>query len=695
MTSATPQNKSHRKILWLLITVISITAIYIYFIDLDADPPMYFDGQSQSLSTDPHHYSYFARNKILFGQGELFDTSRWRVFEVTLISGISYILFSIFGISLPVANIPGPLSIMIAIALFILALRRSLKLEAAALVLILLLFNKVLHVYGRLPYAENGMILIMAMLFYIFMHHRHKLLGKIIIGIMAALAAMAGKIFGIIIIVPVITAFWLENKPDRIKNIFIVTASSIIFGAAWILIFYGGDLGAFYEYYHSQTLGLYGFPEAFKSPLVLIEKLVNFGNDSRFYFHSPVLGLAAFVALLAAFSIVSKKNIKENIPLIFLITWFVAGILLFMCGNYRPLRYVYMLYLPMAGMTGLVLSSSFHDNAAILSWKGYIKYILIFLLFWIVIEQIVFNIFYIGYYTTKAVPVTWFSFSPAVLIAYLEYRFNFLRVLKSRLLQKALVCTIVVLTFVNFALPYYDWQGQKSFNIREASRDLGQILADDAVICGPIAPTLLLENNLKGDIYAVGVTDDDPRFFFKNPVTHFVIDAMASGFIIEKYEELTPAVEIADYYIRDAKILVVDVSHYTGNKQAAFYQPTDYEIARGFMKQQVYDSALYYMESFIKKYPDNKSALRILGDLYPLNGKPDEAMRYLIRADSLYPTDFIVKLSLAVYYQKRYVVSGDDRFRHMARKTYDEVVEINPYQADEVSGISRRIAGIR
>jgi len=695
MVPSTRHNRNYRIYFWLLIAIVGITALFAYLSDLDADPPMYFDGQSQSLSTDPHHYSYSARNKLLFDQWELFDSARWRVFEATLISGLSYTLFSLFGISRTVANIPGPLTVFLSIALFLLALRRHLKLEAVAVILIMLLFNKVFYVYGRLPYTENGMLLFMAALFYIFMNYRHRLWGCVTVGLLAALAALAGKILGIMIIIPVILTLWLENRPDRIKQIVTVLISTVSLGVFWILLFYGGSLSSFFGYYQSQTVGLYGFPDALKSPLAFFEKLINFGNDSRFYFHAPVLGAAGFLGLVTAVKLIRKKINDQHIPMVFLAIWFAAGVLLFMPENYRPLRYIYMLYLPLAGLFGLMLSSSYTEENNPTDKKHYIRLTLLLFLFWVLIEQAVFNLFFIGHYNSKAGLIVWLSLIPALLITCLEYRFNFLRILKNRLFLRIVGITAVVLVLVNFGLPYRDWQQRKSFNIKEAAVDLGQILGKNAVICGPIAPSMLLENKLRGNIYAVGVTDNDPRFFAENPITHFVIDAMASGHVLNKYEKLMSAIEITDYYIRDAKILVVDVSRLTGNEQAALYQPTDYEIARSYMKQKAYESALLYMERFIKQYPDNKSALKTLGDLYPLNGRPDEAMAYLKRAESLYPTDFIVKLSLAVYYQKRFVASGDDRFRHLARETYEQVIEINPYQADEVTEISRRIAGMR
>ncbi|MEW5923009.1 MAG: hypothetical protein AB1746_03390 [Candidatus Zixiibacteriota bacterium] len=695
MSISSRHNDKYRIGIWLIIAVVSIVGLYIWLDDLDADPPMYFDGQSQSLSTDPHHYSYFARNKTLFGQWEIFDSSQWRVFEVTLVSAFSYILFSMFGISRTIANIPGVVCVLGAIGLFLAALRKDLKPWILAIILILLLFNKVLFVYGRLPYTENGMILLMSLLFYIFVRHRHQSWGILLIGVLIGLAAFAGKIFGVIIAVPVVVSIWVENRPDRIKNILGAALSSLAVAIIWIILFYGGSLGQFFNYYHSQTIGLYGVPDAFKSPLIFFKKLIDFGNDSRFFFHSPVITLTGFIGLAFSVVFLTKSKFRENIPLLFLIVWFLTGWLFFMPENYRPLRYIYMLYLPLAGIFGIMLSLSVQKEGFSNKKNQYLKYVLLFILIWMLLEQLAYNIFYIGNYATMSSTMVTYSIPPAILITYLEYRYNFLKIAFNRLFIIIVVSLAIIGVAMNFGRPYRDWQQQKSFIIKEAGEDLGQILGENAVICGPIAPSLLLENNHKGCIYAVGVSDNDPRFFRKNPITHFAIDADASGMILDKYKELTSAFTTALYWIRDGKIIIVNISHLTGNREAASYQPTDYEIARTFMQDKVYDSALYYMERFAAKYPNNKSALKSLGDLYPINGQPDKAMPLLQRADALYPRDFSVKFTMAMYYQKRYVASGDDRYRHLARQAYEEVVAINPYQADEVTEITRWIAGLK
>jgi len=678
---------------WIAIAIVAIAGIYIHAVNLDADPPMYFTGHGQSLSTDPYHYSYFARNKVLFDRWEMYGSDRWRMFELTLVSGLSYLFFVTVGVSRTVANSPGLVLSLLSIFVFLLALRKWLNLKGIFLVLVFLIFNKALYVFGRLPYTENGMNLFLCLAFYVFMYRRHKLDGQILLGVLIALAGLAGKIFGFILIIPVVLTFRIETGKWRAAVPAVITMIGL--SVVWILAAYGGDLGRFFGFYGSQTVGLYGFPEALTSPITLIERFISFGNDSRYYFHAPVLGGALFLSGLILLSRKNRKVIAGNTPLVFLIIWFLIGWLAFMPENYRPLRYIYMLYFPMAGIAGYILSADVDSAKKSKFGPDWLRALIVFILAWVVIEQTWLNLYTYIQFEEQHRRLVWLSAPIALLIALIDWKFMLSGMLGRRKVRRVLFYAAAVLVAVNFAFPYVKWQKQISFNIKEAGDDLGQILNEGAVICGPIAPTLLLENKLGGAIYAIGMTDSDPDFFRKVPVTHFVIDAESSGRIINKYPELEAADEIAKYWIRDSEILVVRISKRTGNPDAERYRPTDYEIGRDFMKAGIYDSAVVYLERFATNHPDCKSSLKNLLDLYPMFDMIDQAISAANWVVTLYPDDFSVLMSLGIFYQKLYVATGDTSFRDISRKAYEKVISKNPYQADEVTEMIKKIDSYR
>ena len=127
---------------------------------------------------------------------------------------------------------------------------------------------------------------------------------------------------------------------------------------------------------------------------------------------------------------------------------------------------------------------------------------------------------------------------------------------------------IVLIAFIagfalwNFETDYIKWQKQKSFNIKEAGRELGKALGEDAVICGPLAPTLLLENKLGGLIYGSGITDQDSSFFRKYPITHLIVEIDRSADIVEKFPSLDNARPVTDFWIRDFPYFHLPAVHF-------------------------------------------------------------------------------------------------------------------------------------
>ncbi|MCX6827730.1 MAG: hypothetical protein NT002_00360 [candidate division Zixibacteria bacterium] len=705
MAAAKEKPKSSRKLapnllFWVLLVVIVAAGIYLRLANLDSDPPIYFDGYGQSLTTDPYHYVLHARNQLLFGQSDPFNQERWRVFEYTLVSGLSYVLFALFGISRINANLAGLIPSLLAIFLFAAAMRKFVSRWGMLLILFLLLSNKVLYVYGRLPYTENGLLLIAAALFFVFAYYRHQLWGIITMGVLVALAGLSCKIFGFLLIVPVIVSIWLESEPRRKKDILTVVGSTLAAVLLWFILIFGGKFGAFTDFLFKQTIGLYGFPEALKSPLTFIVKLISFGNDSLFYYLGPALSITGFLSLIVLIRFHSWKSLKENLPLLFLIVWFVAGQIFFMPENYRPLRYIFMLYFPLAGLAGYLFSQKFDRFKKMPSREGKIFIAVLFLAFWMTIDQIAYN----GYAMSgnladsekDSATIVRIMLVPAALLTFLEIRYHLIRRVIS--LRYAKVTAFVLISVVglwNFGQEYNQWEKQRAYASKEAGEDLAQILGENAVISGPLTPTLLLENRLKGLIYAAGVSNDDPDLFRKIPVTHIAVDGGASGILIKEFPYLEKAEKVTEYWIRNSGIVLVRVTDLTGNAAASSYKMTDYEIGWRFKEEKQNDSALFYMERFASKYPNNKSVLKAISDLYALSGKFELGLQALQKAANLYPDDFSVQWALAIYLHKMYIGSGDKSYQVLAFQAYLKTVAKNPYKADEIKSVSKKIAEMR
>lgn len=674
-----------RPVLLMLI----VAGIVLHFVNLDADAPIYFAGHGQSLSSDPPQYLYFARNNILFENPESFDNDRWQSFGTSIVNGLGYAVFSIFGISRFNANLAGLILMLLSILIFIFALRKVLNLDGLLLAAVLLLFNKALFVYGRLPYLENGMLFFIALMVLVFIRYRHTLGGQITIGALIALTVLSGKLFGIIMIAPVMITMWLEGRQNRVKAMLTIIGSTIVSAIAWMLILYGGDIEAVLGYYRAQSVDLYGFPEALQSPVIFIERLINYGNDNRLYYHAPVLGTVLFIVLANIVSRFRWRKLKENPVFIFMLSWLAVGVLFFMIGNYRPLRYAYFLYFPMIAIASMTITGDLKGST---EKGGFFRHFILFAVAWICLEQAVFILFSSGQFDKLAGRFVWYTAPIALILVLIEYKLRLLHRLRFSKYNFIWTVLFIALVLFNFGRSYIIWHRQTAFNLKEAGRDLGEMVGDKAVIGGPMAPALLYENNLKGMIYAVGISDDDPDYFRKYPITHFATEASASGLIIEKFPELEQALNTADFWIRDSKILLVRINHLTGNPRAAGYRPTDLELGRVWMDRRVYDSALVYINRFADEFPDNKTAIKLLSELLPANGYIDEGLAVLEKGIRLYPDDYVLYILKGTFYHKMYYSTNERRFLDQAYVAYADALRKNRFCSKQIEEIMEKFA---
>ena len=104
MVSKTESTYKNLPYYYIIIAAMALLFI-VRFLKLQIDPPYFFYGFSQAHLTDPYHITFFARNAVLFDNWNPFDYHRWDIFKFSLVSGFSYLLFSLFGVSRITANL--------------------------------------------------------------------------------------------------------------------------------------------------------------------------------------------------------------------------------------------------------------------------------------------------------------------------------------------------------------------------------------------------------------------------------------------------------------------------------------------------------------------------------------------------------------------------------------------------------------
>ncbi|MCK4607499.1 MAG: hypothetical protein KAU35_09405, partial [candidate division Zixibacteria bacterium] len=333
--------------------------VFLRVVGIESDPPLFYVGHGQAQLTDPYQFSFFARNAVLYGEWNPFDFHRWDVFRYSLISGVSYLFFSAFGVSRVTANLVAIVLHMGGLLLFLLGLRRFRDFWEVSLVALLLLLNSSLFFYGRLPFLENGLIFLSGLTFFVFVHYGHRAWGQAMTGALVALATLSGKLFGFLLLGPVLICLLVVYRSRVAVPILVTVTSLVLTAVAYMLVFYGGDLTTLLNYSAEQTVGMYGPPPGFSSLPDFFEMLMTYGGNGLWQYTPFLTLLTAISLVLVVLRVPFAGAVKpESVAMIFCVAWLVGGVFGLMPFFYRPMRYGLFLFLPMAAISAFAVRES-------------------------------------------------------------------------------------------------------------------------------------------------------------------------------------------------------------------------------------------------------------------------------------------------------------------------------------------------
>ncbi|UCD16267.1 MAG: hypothetical protein JSV44_07300 [Candidatus Zixiibacteriota bacterium] len=660
-----------------------LAGIVVRFLFLSADPPLFFKGTTQALLTDPYNLTYFARNKVLFGTWDIFDYPRWEVFKYSLSSAAGYLYFTLGGVSRTSANLSA-ISLSLGGILFYLFGLACRSRRAAGFAGVLLLSNMTLIVYGRYPFLENGLIFLGGLLFFLVVRFYPSRPVIVATGMLAALCMLSGKAFGIIMVVPAALVIWLENRSRRAHEVFFLGLITVLSGALLTIIFYGENLTTVYHYMSEQSTGMYGFPRALTSPLTFLVQLVTLGGQSKLFCYSPFLLPLGFVSalILLLYAGGKQKAASPDRTLTFNVGWFFSGFVLLMIFNHRPLRYQLFLMLPLAGIIGTVWAEYCGKQLKVLSKKW--KLLFLLLLCWYFATQL----FFIGYWGNvdpeNLNRLVVYSCLPAIALTSLIYLSRKLIARSSR--YWASVLTVLLVAAVVFqAMWIYEWMGRRTYTLKEAGEDLRQILGHDAVVIGPYAQALTIDNDLRSFIYMFGLANKEPDLFERFPLTHLAVDLSNYGLAVRDYPFLASAPLIARYWFRDVTINIVRQNDYLTGFEGRPYLLSGYERAKAFLNTPLRDSTMYYLPTFLQRYPRSISGLVLLSDHYLSTGAIDKGLEAMNRLSMFYPENFSFYFDHGFKQYKLYKLTGNEDFLNRANRLFDQAVELNPYIVGDVA----------
>lgn len=678
---------------WFGLAALLLVLIVAFWVtDLDADPPMYFSGLSQSLSTDPANLVFHARNHILFGAWDPYDYGRWTVFQHSLVSFVGWFWMSLTEPSLANGNMAGMLLTLGGLLLLVIVLwRRHSPWTLSALILFFGL-NSVLYVYGRLSYLETGVIFLAAFTFLAYVLWGKKIWGLALAGALAAATMLLGKLFGTLLLPVILLAVWSESPPDKWRRMMVAVGGFAVTAILLIIVLYAGEWRAAFGYVAEQSYGLRGFPEALTSPLLFIEKIITYGVVNRIYERSPdLLFMLVISGVLLAFFWGQGGKLRE-LPrtAVFALWWIVVCWLGFSLLNYSPTRYA-LTFLPAIPVLVLALLDWLISNRKTLKPPTrLVNFIPILLVLWIVAANLIGNLFLYDVQPAPIARMTWFGllFAVAVSAAWLLINQK-LPYTVSASTGKIAAAVIVVLTVGSQGLFQAAIGSTENYSIKSASVDVARILDDDAVLSGPYGSVLGMENELKTFIHQFGLGSVDPDLFNRYPITHIAAETNNWQLAQRNYPELEEVEPIASYFIRDIEIGIYPIYDRFANQQAQSYEPTLFEQAVKRYQNDMADSAFALISRFEEQEPLTKMGGPLYVTMLYGQDKGEEVINYLGRLGARYPTDFSIQLRCGQMTQILALANQRQDLMMQAQTYYNRAAAVNPHRAAMIAATYR------
>ena len=673
--------KNSRTLLTLLLLIGLLVVARLY--DLEADPPTIFADNSQSVTTDPGHLTWHARNMVLFENWELFGYGYWLPFKVSAVTAMSYLVYSFYEVSRVAANLSGVILQLLGIVLFLLALRKLVSRRALLMTLFFISANYALAIYGRLPFSENGLMVFVAAAFFVYAYWFERPFGKILVGLLIGMGALLGKTFGIFVLIAPILALWVSSDKNKISSTLMILLSAGLPLLVFELVF-SSDVGMLaMVLHHANRAG--EAPGGLLSVTGFFEHLIGFSARAKFIAYMPVAALMLWLMLVQIIRGEWRHLIFDR-GTIYLLGWTIGSILCFAPFNYLPLRYFMPLMLPVAALAAIALETLIVPGIKELSRPGYWRFGILGILNWMLAYYLIIRLVTQTMQMSIYYEQVWYALPFGILMTLLMWQLR--RVSLSVLSGKTAGVIATVALVVSgglFVYQSYDWYDSRTYGVKETTQDLREILGPDAVISGPYGAALAGGDHFRSVPYYpddASTTKEDVAALAEVcqqlPITHLVVSREYWSELINGVPQMKQARPVARYWVRNKTLVVVRVSELFGNPEAAAYHESLFEQAYDMFAAQNVDSAWTLLKEFDKSHPDCKASL--LGQYYVSMGRlgvkaAEPYIRNLVRC---YPTDFSVQTAAALYYHHMAKQTGNAMLESKAIEHLETAIEYNP-----------------
>jgi len=675
--------------------VLSGIALFLRLHYLSADPPLDL-AYSSAVYTDPAQYTAFARNLVLWGDFNPLHDFRLVFFLKSVVTLISYLVFSIAGVGYVQANTVGLFFSFTTLILYFFIIRRLAGNVAALCYLLFITFDYNQIFFGRYPFLENSMNCFTALAITILLYAR-RTVPVLLAGIMLGIGIFFSKMIGLVYLFP-FGCFMLyeyyhdyrDNVRTFLKRYAFFWGGLLALTVFWYFFSYRPMTSSVEGYLQEQALGLYGSPDGLKSVDFFLYKYMTFGATSKLFQKMPVPALLAWgMILIFFFRALTKEGWRHklfgiNPGTVYLIGLTIVAYGALMIWNYRPLRYQTLLIYPICGLAGMLVSNWLAGRRP----EEGLKMSRVFpavLYFWALVPvfQLVVAMFEDSvkvdvYYDYRVLVFVLTLILTAVVVLLKRFTPDIFHSPPRRVVTGIVILAVLAGVGPN-AYRYYSWHTAASFTTAAAAKDLKTIVSPEAIISGPYAARLTQDNKIRNLIHMFGVANVDSSFFRRYPVTHLLLDKANEWSARRDYPDIMDqATFVTEYRITNRLIKLYRVAGVTGNVMASHYHLSDYELFRYYFSLGQLDSADSYLQKYMEHYPQNLSAnLGVAAEALAAN-RFEIAGTYYKRAIDFSPTDFHLHFKMAEFYINLLTITKNPEYAELGIKEAEAARKYNP-----------------
>jgi tetratricopeptide (TPR) repeat protein len=440
----------------------------------------------------------------------------------------------------------------------------------------------------------------------------------------------------------------------------------------------------------------------------LLVYFFNLGESGGITHYLPVVSLLAYSYIIVFIRDLFAKRLNFNdgrdAMKVVILAWAVFGAFYTIMFKYAPPRYFLFLMPPMFILAGMTCARLLAPEKKTDFGYGYYFVLLFWLLFLVFRVILIVFSYLVSNFATFAVGFRLSAGAVARFGALVEFFSSFYLLLSISLILSLLIMAVIYvidragekkggelavrrgirIAFVVASMAcflyyqgaiYFRWAANPHYTLVNTSRELARLVDGDAVIAGPYANALTMENGLKHIYMTFTRPKSRPpcKRFEKSNVTHLLIDSKNGLVYIERFYPGTfECIELMEtFYVRGN---AVGLYRY---RDAPGYEPTNFERAQGLMAAgEFIDAEKLLLESIgegapasaeyaslgkcrvmskerdgakeallkaVETNPENLSAHWGLGQILEVEGDYEGALYHYLSALDLYPESVVVK----------------------------------------------------